>query len=182
MRLLFVGPPGAGKGTQAVRVAERLGIAHVSTGDIFRALDDGTDLGRKVKAIMRSGAYVPDEIVIEMLEDRISRPDAEAGFILDGFPRTLPQAESLDAFLGSHGLDRVVLFEVGEDELVRRMLGRGRPDDTEETIRARLDVYTRQTVPLVERYERRGIVRRVDAVGSIEGITDRVLEVLGHGS
>jgi adenylate kinase len=178
VRLLFVGPPGAGKGTQAVRVAERLGIAHVSTGDMFRALDEGTPLGRRVKEIMAAGAYVPDETVIEMLEERISRPDAAAGFILDGFPRTLAQAEALDSFLGSRGLDRVVLFEVDEDELVRRMLGRGRDDDTEDTIRTRLEVYRRQTEPLIDRYGRRGILVRVEGTGRLEEITERVLAAL----
>lgn len=178
VRLLFVGPPGAGKGTQAARVAERLGIAHVSTGDMFRALDESTDLGRRVAQIMRAGAYVPDEIVIEMLEERISRADAARGFILDGFPRTLAQAEALDAFLGSHGLDRVVLFEVDEDELVRRMLGRGRADDTEATIRTRLEVYRAQTEPLIDRYERRGTLVRVEGTGGLDEITERVLASL----
>ncbi len=179
MRLLFVGPPGAGKGTQAQRVAEKLGIAHVSTGDMFRALDPGSELGARVKAIMESGGYVSDEIVIEMLEDRLAKPDATAGYILDGFPRTLPQAEALDAFLGEAGLDAVVLFEVDEDEVVGRMLARGRADDTEDTIRTRLDVYRGQTEPLIELYDGRGIVRRVDAMGEIEEITDRVLDQLG---
>ncbi len=179
MRLLFVGPPGAGKGTQAQRVAEKLGIAHVSTGDMFRALDPATELGSRVKAIMESGGYVSDEIVIEMLEERLAKPDAAGGYILDGFPRTLPQAEALDAFLGDAGLDAVVLFEVDEDEVVDRMLARGRADDTEETIRTRLDVYRAQTEPLVELYDGRGIIRRVDAMGEIEEITDRVLDTLG---
>lgn len=178
MRLLFVGPPGAGKGTQAQRVAEELGIAHVSTGDMFRALDPDTDLGRRVREIMESGGYVSDDIVIEMLEGRLGRPDAAAGYILDGFPRTLAQAEALDAFLGANGLDAVVLFEVNEDEVVERMLARGRADDTEETIRTRLEVYREQTAPLVELYDRRGIIRRVDAMGEIENITERVLEEL----
>lgn len=180
MKLLFVGPPGAGKGTQAQRVAEKLGIAHVSTGDMFRALDPATDLGRRVKEIMDSGGYVSDDIVIEMLGERISRPDAAAGYILDGFPRTLPQTEALDGLLGVDGLDAVVLFEVDEEEVVGRMLGRGRADDTEETIRTRLRVYTEQTEPLVALYDSRGIVARVDAVGDVEEITGRVLEALGR--
>lgn len=179
MRLLFVGPPGAGKGTQAQRVAGKLGIAHVSTGDMFRALDPSTELGARVKAIMESGGYVSDGIVIEMLEGRLAKPDAARGYILDGFPRTLPQAEALDVFLGDHGLDAVVLFEVDEDEVVGRMLSRGRADDTEETIRTRLDVYRAQTEPLVDLFDRRGIIRRVDAMGEIEEITDRVLDTLG---
>lgn len=182
MRLLFVGPPGAGKGTQAQRVAERLGIAHVSTGDMFRALDESTDLGRRVNEIMASGAYVPDSIVIEMLEERISHDDAADGYILDGFPRTLPQADALDGFLGQDGLDAVVLFVVDEDEVVARMTTRGRADDTVETIRTRLAVYRDQTAPLIELYDGRGIVRRVDAMGDIETITQRVLAALDSSS
>ena len=178
MKLLFVGPPGAGKGTQADRVADKLGIAHVSTGDMFRALDDSSELGRRVKEIMESGGYVSDDIVIEMLQERIAKPDAADGYILDGFPRTVPQAEALDAFLGDDGLDAVVLFEIDTDEVVTRMLERGRADDTEETIRTRLEVYTEQTKPLIGRYEERGLVRRVDAEGEIEEITDRVLSAL----
>jgi adenylate kinase len=180
MKLLFVGPPGAGKGTQAQRVAERLELAHLSTGDMFRALDPETDLGQRVKQIMESGGYVSDDIVIEMLEGRISQPDASGGYILDGFPRTLAQAQALDAFLGDAGLDAVVLFEVDEDEVVGRMLSRGRADDTEETIRTRLSVYRDQTEPLVELYEGRGLIRRVDAIGGIDDITARVLEALGR--
>ena len=179
MRLLFVGPPGAGKGTQAERVAKELGIAHVSTGDMFRALDDSTDLGRRVKEIMESGGYVSDEIVIEMLEARIAQDDAADGYILDGFPRTVPQAEALEDFLGDDGLDAVVLFEIDTDIVVQRMLDRGRADDTEETIRTRLEVYAEQTKPLIGRYERRGLVRRVDAEGDIDDITQRVLDTLG---
>ena len=179
MRLLFVGPPGAGKGTQAQRVAERLGIAHVSTGDMFRALDPASELGERVKSIMESGGYVSDDIVIEMLQGRLALPDAAAGYILDGFPRTLPQADSLDAFLGDDGLDAVVLFEIDEEEVVERMLARGRADDSEETIRTRLEVYRRQTEPLIDLYDRRHIVKRVDAVGTIESITERVLDALG---
>lgn len=178
MRLLFVGPPGAGKGTQAERVAKELGIAHVSTGDMFRALDDSTDLGRRVKQIMESGGYVSDDIVIEMLEARIAQDDAADGYILDGFPRTVPQAEALDEFLGDYGLDAVVLFEIDTDVVVQRMLDRGRADDTEETIRTRLEVYAEQTEPLIGRYEGRGLVRRVDAEGEIDDITQRVLDTL----
>ncbi|MGF1666072.1 MAG: adenylate kinase [Acidimicrobiia bacterium] len=180
MKLLFVGPPGAGKGTQAQKVAEELGLAHVSTGDMFRALEPDTDLGRRVREIMESGGYVSDGIVIEMLQGRISQPDASGGYILDGFPRTLPQAQALDAFLGDNGLDAVVLFEVDEDEVVGRMLSRGRADDTEETIRTRLSVYRDQTEPLVELYDGRGLIRRVDAMGEIDDITARVLEALGR--
>ncbi len=127
---------------------------------------------------MESGRYVPDEIVIEMLSERISLPDAEDGFILDGFPRTLPQAEALDELLEPDGLDAVVVLEVDEDELVSRMLSRGRSDDTEETIRTRLQVYREQTAPLVARYRERDLVHEVDAVGEIPEITERVLQSL----
>lgn len=178
MKLLFVGPPGAGKGTQAERVAEKLGIAHVSTGDMFRSLDPETDLGARVKQIMESGGYVSDDIVIEMLEGRIGRPDATDGYILDGFPRTPTQAESLDRLLGDDGLDAVVLFEVDEDEVVERMLSRGRADDTEETIRTRLEVYRDQTEPLIELYDGRNLIHRVNAMGEIDSISERVLEEL----
>jgi adenylate kinase len=178
MRLLFLGPPGAGKGTQAERVAERMGIAHVSTGDMFRALDTGTELGRRVKGIMESGGYVSDDIVIEMLADRIGEDDAEKGFILDGFPRTLPQVRALDELLGADGLDAVVLFEIDEDEVVDRMLARGRADDTEDTIRTRLAVYREQTEPLIDLYDARNAVRRVDAEGEIDEVTPRVVEAL----
>lgn len=176
-----MGPPGAGKGTQAARVAEELGLAHVSTGDMFRALDPETDLGRRVNRIMAAGEYVPDSIVIEMLEERLRRPDAAHGYILDGFPRTAGQVRALDAFLGEDELDRVVLLEVDEDELVKRMLGRGRPDDTEEAIRNRLEVYREQTEPLIEEYEGRGALVRVPAEGSIEEVTARILEELAGG-
>jgi adenylate kinase len=145
---------------------------------MFRALDPESELGARVKGIMESGGYVSDDIVVEMLRDRIAKPDAVGGYILDGFPRTLPQVEALDEFLGPNGLDAVVLFEVDEDEVVERMLNRGRSDDTEETIRTRLQVYRDQTAPLVSLYESRGLIRRVDALGDIDEITSRVLEVL----
>lgn len=180
MKLLFIGPPGAGKGTQAQRVAERLGIAHISTGDMFRSqVAAGTELGRRVEAIMAAGDYVPDEVTVAMLAERISQPDAAKGFILDGFPRTLGQVEALDGLLGAEGLDKVVVFDVPEDELVKRLAARGRPDDTEETIRTRLAVYREQTEPLIDLYSRRGIVVHVDGVGEIDEVTARVLEAVG---
>ncbi len=136
MRLLFIGPPGAGKGTQAALVAARLGIPHISTGEMFRFhVSNGTDLGRQVEAILEAGAYVPDELTVAMLAERMRDADTTTGFILDGFPRTAQQVAALDQLLGDQGLDRVVLFEVKEDALVDRMLARGRVDDTEETIR-----------------------------------------------
>ncbi len=179
MKLLFIGPPGAGKGTQAERVAERLGIPHVSTGAMFREhVSEGTDLGKKVEAIMAAGDYVPDEVTVAMLEERISRPDAKLGFILDGFPRTPGQVESLDGLIGDDGLDKVVVFEVDEDELTERMLSRGRVDDSAETIRNRFTVYAEQTQPLLDVYDSRGVTVSVDGMGEVEEITERVLAVL----
>lgn len=179
MRLLFIGPPGAGKGTQAARVAERLGIPHISTGEIFRDhVSEGTELGRKVKAIMDAGDYVPDEVTVEMLKERISQDDASDGFILDGFPRTPAQVESLDGIIGEAGLDRVVVLEVDEDELTSRMLSRGRSDDTEETIRNRFQVYRTQTQPLLDVYSERSLTVAVDGLGEIEEVTERILAVL----
>lgn len=179
--MLFVGPPGAGKGTQSVRVAGRLGIPHVSTGEMFREhVAEGTDLGRKVGAIMAAGDYVPDEVTVAMLADRLARPDAATGFILDGFPRTAGQARSLDELIGKHGLDRVVVFDVDEDELVTRMMSRGRADDTEETIRNRLKVYQEQTQPLLDLYDQRGLTVRVDGTGELDEVTERILEILGR--
>lgn len=182
MRLLFIGPPGAGKGTQAERVADRLGIPHVSTGEMFRHhVGEGTDLGRQVKAIMDAGDYVPDSITVAMLEERISRPDARDGFILDGFPRTPAQVSSLDDLIGADGLDRVVLFQVDEDALTERMLARGRDDDTEDTIRNRFKLYQDQTEPLIEVYRERGVVVEVDGMGEIEEVTERVLAAVRNG-
>lgn len=179
MRLLFIGPPGAGKGTQAVLVAERLGIPHISTGEMFRHhVATGTALGQQVDAIMKAGDYVPDEITVAMLEERISAPDATSGFILDGFPRTTVQVEALGRLLGGDGLDHVVVFDVDEDELIRRMLGRGRPDDTEATIRNRFAVYRAQTAPLLEVYGHRGIVLHVDGLGELEEITERIIDAI----
>lgn len=179
MRLLFVGPPGAGKGTQASRVAERLGIPHISTGDMFRYhVSTGTDLGKKVDSIMKAGEYVPDEVTVAMLEERIAQPDAAAGFILDGFPRTEGQVEALDGLIGKDGLDAVVVFDVGEDELVERMLGRGRPDDTEDTIRNRFKVYQEQTEPLLGVFGERGLLVDIDGIGDRDEVSERILAAL----
>ena len=179
MTLLFVGPPGAGKGTQAARVAERLGIPHISTGDMFRDhVARGTELGERVDSIMKAGDYVPDEITVEMLGERIAEPDAAHGFILDGFPRTVGQVEALDGLIGRHGLDTVVVFDVDEDALVERLLARGRVDDTEETIRNRFKVYQEQTAPLLDIYNSRAIVVSIDGIGEIEEVTDRILSTL----
>lgn len=179
MKLLFVGPPGAGKGTQATRVAERLGIPHISTGDMFRHhVSQGTELGLRVDAILKAGDYVPDEITVAMLRERIAQPDAGTGFILDGFPRTEGQVAALDGLIGADGLDTVVVFEVDEDALVDRLLARGRADDTEETIRTRFKVYQEQTAPLLEIYEDRGLLVFVDGIGDIDEVTERILSAL----
>lgn len=179
MRLLFIGPPGAGKGTQAARVAGELGIPHISTGEMFRYhVTEGTPLGLEVDSIMKSGAYVPDEITVAMLKERIAEPDAAEGYILDGFPRTEAQVASLDQLIGEDGLDRVVVLEVDEDELVDRLLARGRADDTEETIRHRLGLYMEQTRPLIDLYESRGLNVTVNGVGTVEEITERILEAI----
>jgi adenylate kinase len=176
MRLLFIGPPGAGKGTQAGKVAARLGIPHVSTGEMFRDhVSRGTDLGRKVEAIMAAGDYVPDEVTVAMLSERLDEEDAGRGFILDGFPRTEAQVESLDRLLGQAGLDRVVVFEVDEDELIDRLLSRGRADDTEDTIRARFKIYLEQTQPLIDVYSSRGLTVAVNGIGEVEEVTERIL-------
>ena len=179
MKLLFVGPPGAGKGTQASRVAGRLGIPHVSTGDMFRHhVSAGTALGLRVDEIMKAGDYVPDEITVAMLAERLAEPDAEGGFILDGFPRTLPQVEALDRLIGEDGLNSVVVFDVDEDELTERLLARGRADDTEETIRNRFEVYREQTAPLLDVYGGRDVVVHVDGMGEMDEITERIIDAL----
>lgn len=179
MRLLFIGPPGAGKGTQAGKVAARLGIPHVSTGEMFRDhVSRGTELGKKVEAIMAAGDYVPDEVTVAMLAERIAQEDAANGYILDGFPRTEAQVESLDRLLGDQGLDHVVVFEVDEDELTERLLSRGRADDNEDTIRNRFKVYLDQTQPLIDVYAARGLTVSVSGIGDVEEVTDRILSVL----
>jgi len=179
MRLLFVGPPGAGKGTQAARVAGRLGIPHISTGDMFRHhVSTGTELGKLVDSIMKAGEYVPDEITVAMLRERLNEPDAADGYILDGFPRTEGQVAALDGLIGEDGLDTVVVLEVDEDALVERLLARGRADDTEETIRNRFKVYQEQTAPLLEIYGDRGLIKEVDGIGEVDEITDRILSAL----
>ena len=184
MRLLFIGPPGAGKGTQAERVAERLGIPHVSTGEMFRHhVSNDSELGRQVEAIMAAGDYVPDEITVAMLEQRIGEPEAAGGYILDGFPRTVGQVRSLDDLIGEDGLDRVVVFEVDEAELVERMLSRGRADDTVETIRNRFKAYMDHTRPLLDIYDDRGITVSIDGLGEMDEVTDRILDILkSHNS
>lgn len=185
MRLILMGPPGAGKGTQAKVIAERLGIPAVSTGDIFRAnVAEGTPLGLEAKRYMDNGDYVPDEVTNGMVRDRLGRADASGGFLLDGYPRTVAQVEELDAMLAAAGtaLDAVVVLTVDHEELVQRLLHRaeveGRADDTEEVIRHRQDVYTSQTAPLIEVYAGRGLLVEVDGMGEIDEVRDRVFAAL----
>ena len=185
-RLLIVGPPGAGKGTQAVRVAEELSIPAISTGDIFRANVSGqTELGVLAKSYMDKGEYVPDSITNDMVRSRLAEADAQDGFLLDGYPRALDQVEALDGMLAELGteLDMVLLLVVEQEEVVGRLVARGaeqgRSDDTEETIRRRLEVYAEQTAPLIDVYEQRGLVRRVDGMASIDEVTAALREALG---
>ncbi len=180
-----MGPPGAGKGTQAKFVAQHFGIPAISTGDIFRAnVSQGTPLGKEAQRYMDSGEYVPDEITNSMVRNRIDEPDAEPGFLLDGYPRTLAQVEELDGMIGftGHRLDAVVVLTVDDDVLVQRLLQRaaleGRADDTEDVIRRRQELYSEQTAPLIEVYRDRDILIEVDGLGEVDDVTQRVFAAL----
>jgi adenylate kinase len=180
-----MGPPGAGKGTQAKFVAEHFGVPAISTGDIFRAnVSQGTPLGVEAKRFMDAGEYVPDEITNRMVRNRIDEPDAEPGFLLDGYPRTLAQVEELDGMIRytGHQLDAVVVLTVDPEELVQRLLQRaqtdGRTDDTEDVIRRRQEVYSEQTEPLIEVYRARGIVHEIDGMGAVDEVTKRIFDAL----
>ena len=210
--VILMGPPGAGKGTQAARVAQGLGVVHVATGDLFReAMANGTPLGKQAESYVKSGAYVPDEITLGLVRERLSQPDAAAGAILDGFPRTVAQADGLDRLLAERSakVDRVVYLDVPESALMRRLTGRWtcrqcqavyhevfnppkqpgvcdkcggelyqRPDDTPEVVRRRLQVYLDQTAPLIARYEKAGLLVRVDGEQSPSAVTESVIQVL----
>ncbi|MEU5599045.1 adenylate kinase [Streptomyces sp. NPDC020298] len=213
MRIVLVGPPGAGKGTQAVRLAEKLRIPHISTGDLFRAnISQQTELGKLAKSYMDAGNLVPDEVTIAMAKDRMEQPDAEGGFLLDGFPRNVSQAEALDELLENEGikLEAVLDLEVPEEEVVKRIAGRRicrkdsshvfhvtytppkqegvcdvcggelyqRDDDSEETVRKRLEVYHTQTEPIIDYYKVQGLVRTISSLGPVDEITQRALEAL----
>ncbi len=213
MRIVLVGPPGAGKGTQATLLAKTLSIPHVSTGDLFRAnISQGTELGLAAKSIMDSGRLVPDEVTIAMAKDRLAQPDAAGGFLLDGFPRNVAQALALDEILTEWGisLDGVLDLEVPEDEVVRRIAGRRvcrndgahifhveyntsavpgvcdvcggelyqRGDDSEESVRVRLEVYHTQTEPIIEYYRKQGLVTTIPALGKVDEVTERAIAAL----
>jgi len=183
--IVMLGAPGAGKGTQAVRIAETHGVPHISTGEMLRsAIAAGSELGQKVKEIVESGALVPDELVVEVTRDRLSQPDAQGGFVLDGFPRTIGQAEALDALLAELGrpLEIVLELELSEETAVERMLGRaaeqGRADDTPDVIKNRFEVYRRQTEPLSNYYRSTGILVAIDSSPGMDEVFAEIERVL----
>jgi adenylate kinase len=187
-RILIMGAPGSGKGTQAAAISERCGIPAISTGDIFRAnIRDDTPLGETVRAYIAAGEYVPDSVTNTMVRERIRRDDCRSGFLLDGYPRTLRQVEALDQMLSDahRDIDAVVVIDVPTDELVARLLRRAeigqREDDTEDVIRRRLKLYADETAPLLEEYARRHILHPVDGTGSVEDVTGRIFTALGVG-
>ncbi|GAA5093532.1 adenylate kinase [Microbacterium yannicii] len=184
-RLLIVGPQGSGKGTQGIRIAQAFGILPLSTGDVFRgAVAAGTELGEQVKAIIEAGDLVPDELTSAVVRDRLSQQDAAAGFLLDGYPRNVAQVMHLDEFLEGRDeeLDAVIELDVPRDESIARISLRaaeqGRSDDTEDVIANRLAIYERETAPILDIYRTRGIVDRIDGVGSLDEITDRIIAAL----
>ena len=185
MRLIILGPPGAGKGTQAAKIADKFGIPAISTGDIFRAnIKNETPLGLQVKEVLASGGYVTDEITNAIVRDRLFEDDAEQGFLLDGFPRTAAQVDTLDAILAEHGhqLEAVLELTVDSEAVVQRLLKRaeieGREDDTEEVIRERQAIYRRETAPLTDVYSDRGLLVQVDGMGSVDEVFDRISTAL----
>jgi adenylate kinase len=189
MRLVLFGAPGSGKGTQATRLKERLGVPHISTGDLLRAeIKAESELGRKAKALVDAGQLVPDDIMLGIIEHRLGEPDAKPGFILDGYPRNLAQADALDNVLARIGqpLDVVVKLDVPNDSIIDRCKTRfdkeGRPDDNPETVKRRLGIYADQTAPVADFYNQRGKLQVVDGVGELDVVTQRVLDVLSDGA
>ncbi|MBF6076991.1 MULTISPECIES: adenylate kinase [Nocardia] len=181
MRVVLLGPPGAGKGTQAVLLSEKLGVPHISTGDLFRAnISQQTPLGREAQKYLDAGDLVPSDVTNRMVEARVNEPDAVNGFVLDGYPRTVDQADALEKILKDMNtkLDAVLRFVVPEDTVVERMLARGRADDNESVIRNRLRVYREETEPLLDHYD--GLVVSVDGVGEVDDVNARALRALGH--
>ncbi|WP_257182970.1 adenylate kinase [Corynebacterium cystitidis] len=180
MRLVLLGPPGAGKGTQAEILSKKLNVPHISTGDLFRAnIGEGTPLGIEAKSYIDAGKLVPDDVTVRMVESRLAEPDAKNGFLLDGFPRNTAQAEVLEEMLEQNGtrLDGVLSFEIDEDVVVERMLARGRADDNEETIRTRLEEYREKTKPVTDYYGDKIIA--IDAEGDVDEVNARAMEKLG---
>jgi adenylate kinase len=180
VRVVLLGPPGAGKGTQAEKLAEKLQIPHISTGELFRSnIQEGTKLGVEAKRYLDAGDLVPSELTNQLVDDRLNHSDAANGFILDGYPRSVEQAKALHDMLGRRGtdIDAVVEFRVSEDELLTRLKGRGRADDTEEVILNRMKVYSGETAPLLEYYSDE--LRTVDAVGELDEVFARALQALG---
>jgi len=176
MRIIFIGPPGAGKGTQAERIVQTYRLAHLSTGDMLRAARDAkTEIGQKAEQYMSRGQLVPDDVIVAIIARRLEEPDCRAGYLLDGFPRTIAQAEALDTMLRQKGtpLDAVLELDVPEEELFRRLAGRGRADDKPEVISQRLVAYRQQTAPLLDYYAKRGLLRKINGLGSIEEIFAR---------
>ena len=179
--VIFLGPPGAGKGTQAITIAEEKNLAHISTGDMLREhVSNETELGKTAKTLLDEGKLVPDSLVIEMLQERLLSDDCVNGAILDGFPRTIAQAESLDKISAEFKISKVIVFEADRDELIKRILNRGetsgRSDDTEESVSVRLEVYENDTSPLIEYYEQKNLVAKINAVGEVENIYNLILK------
>ncbi len=183
MRIIFIGPPGAGKGTQAERLVQTYRMAHLSTGDMLRAARDAkTEVGLKAEQYMSKGALVPDEVIVDIIAQRLEQPDCQDGYLLDGFPRTIAQAEALDAMLAKKGtpLDAVLELQVPEDELFRRLASRGRADDSPQVIRQRLVAYRQQTEPLLAYYRQRSLLKSIDGLGTVDEIFRRACQVLNQ--
>jgi len=184
-RLVLLGPPGAGKGTQAARLAEKLGVPAISTGDIFRSnIKNGTELGKKVQEVTASGRLVSDELTNELVRDRLAQPDAAEGFLLDGYPRNPAQVAALDEILGDErpvdlAVEITADFDVVTERLLKRAQIEGRADDTEDVIRHRLDVYAEQTAPISALYADRGLLVQVDGIGEVDEVTHRLLDAIG---